>query len=156
MENNTTYKILVSAIIVKDGKILISQRDHKDSFRPGEWTVPGGKVENYGNVEEIENIVEKTLIKEVREEVGVEIKETAHLIANYTFKHKEGHIMLALVFMCEYLSGTAQPLEDTAEVRWITANELSEYNFPETVHKALAKTFALIPYRPRTKAKPAS
>jgi len=153
MENNMTYKVLVNAVIVKDGKILISQRDMNEKHQPGSWTIPGGKIENYNGEDEIFNIVEKTVVKEIQEEVGVEIKDNIHLIANNTFKHTQGHIVLVMVFLCEYKSGEAKPLEDTMDVRWISSNELSDYEFAPNVKDYIAKGFSLLPYMIRKKGK---
>jgi ADP-ribose pyrophosphatase YjhB (NUDIX family) len=146
MDKTNFYAILVNAVIVKDGKILISQRSMKEKHQPGAWTIPGGKIENYDNKEEIFNIVEMTLEKEIKEEVGIEISRNVHLIMNNTFKHSKGHMVLALVFMCEYLAGEAQALEDTINVKWISSKEIDDFDFAPNVKEYLAKGFSLVPY----------
>lgn len=146
MKNNMTFKVLVNAVIARDGKILISQRDMNEKHQPESWSIPGGKIENYDGEDEIFNIVEKTLVKEIQEEVGVEIKDNIHLITNNTFKHTQGHIVLALVFLCEYKSGEARPLEDTMDVRWISSKEINDYEFAPSVKEYIAKGFSFLPY----------
>ena len=150
MENNKLYSVIVNAVIAKDGKILISQRSLEEKHQPGSWTIPGGKIENYEGKDEIFDIVEFTLAKEIREEVGVEISSKVSLLANNTFRHTKGHLVLALEFLCEYKSGKATPLEDTAAVAWISPAELNNYKFAPNVKEYLAKGFALLPYFHKT------
>jgi len=152
MENNKFYSVLVNAVIAKEGKILISQRSLDEGHEGGSWTIPGGKIENYNNEDEIFNIIEQTLIKEIQEEVGIEISSNIRLIANNTFRHTKGYITLALVFLCEYKSGEAKALEDTSNVAWITPKELNDYRFPPNVKDYIAKGFALLPYMHKFKS----
>jgi ADP-ribose pyrophosphatase YjhB (NUDIX family) len=80
MENKILHEVVITAIVVKDGKYLITKRSMLEKRFPGMWTVPGGKLEtsDYINLpKETEhywyNVLEKVLKKEVRDEVGVEI-----------------------------------------------------------------------------------
>lgn len=152
MDKTNFYSVLVNAVIIKDGQILISQRSMQEKHQPGAWTIPGGKIENYDDKEEIFGIVEKTLEKEVREEVGIEISKNVHLIMNNTFRHSKGHMVLALIFMCEYLGGKAAPLEDTSNVAWINSTQINDYQFAPNVKEYLAKGFSLIPYLARKRS----
>ncbi len=70
---NLMFSILVNAFIVKGDRILISQRSLNEKHAAGMWTVPGGKIENDTELGPIFNMVEKTLVREVIEEVGIEI-----------------------------------------------------------------------------------
>ena len=146
MENNQFYSVLVNAVIAKDGKILISQRSLNEKHQPGSWTIPGGKIENYNGEDEIFDIVDKTLAKEIREEVGIEIFNNTRLIANNTFRHTKGHIALALVFLCEYKEGIADALDDTINVAWISPQELNKYDFAPNVCEYISKGFAILPF----------
>ena len=73
------HAVTVTAIIVRDGKYLITQRSKDKKNFPGMWTVPGGnlEVEDYINLPKDTahhwyNIFEKVLKREVVEEVGLE------------------------------------------------------------------------------------
>jgi len=138
---NKIYSILVNAIIEKDGKILLSQRSYEEEHEPGKWTIPGGKVENAEHEEEIFNIIEKTIVKECMEEVGVEISDEFMLIENNTFKRTNGQMVLALLFLCKWKSGDLQPLEDTINVSWASHHELDNYQFPPNVKEYVQKGF---------------
>lgn len=141
LNNNSQilHSIIVNAIIEKDGKILISQRSFEEKHEPGKWTIPGGKVEfTHGNVF---HIIEKTLAKEVKEEVGIKISANVELLTNNTFIRSDGTHVVALMFLCHYESGEAKPLEDTLDVRWIAENELSNYDFSPNVEGYIKLAF---------------
>ena len=145
------YSVLINGVVARDGQILISRRSLEEEHEPGRWTIPGGKVEDLpGNDLEI-GIIERTLAKEIREEVGVEITSNIHLLTNNTFRHTKGHMVLALVFLCEYQSGTAQALEDTSDVAWISSSEIGNYDFSSCVHDYIAKGFAFLPFMHKPK-----
>ena len=150
---NKLYSVIVNAVIYNNGKILISQRSQDEKHQPGSWTVPGGKIENPVGTENELNIVENTLVKEIREEVGIEITGNFRMIANNTFHRSHGDLVLAIVFLCEYSSGIAKPLEDTINVKWISPTELNNFEFPPNVKDYIAKGFALLPYLPKKKTK---
>ena len=76
MESKLLHEVVITAIIVKDGKYLITRRSLEKKRFPGKWTVPGGRLEtsDYTSLpRETENywynVLENTLKREVREEV---------------------------------------------------------------------------------------
>jgi predicted GIY-YIG superfamily endonuclease len=84
--NKNLHEVVVTAIIVKDGKYLITRRAPSKKRFPGMWTVPGGKLEtsDYMDMKKDTehywyNVLEKTLRREVKEEVGIEIKNIDYL-----------------------------------------------------------------------------
>lgn len=142
LATNKMHIVLVNAIVEKNGKILISQRSFEETHEPGKWTIPGGKVEKTkGNVW---NIIEKTLTKEVKEETGVTIKKQVQLITNNTFIRSTGQHVVALTFLCHYQSGEAKALEDTIDIRWISENELTNFQFAPNVKIYLKRGFKKI------------
>ena len=137
-----THVILVNGIVVKQHKILIVKRGVKEANQPGKWSIPGGKVEKTkGN---IWKIIEKTLVKEIKEEVGIEVKRNLELLTNNTFIRSTGHHVVTLVFLCVWKSGRARPLEDTDATKWINLDELGLYNFAPNVKRYIKKGFSRI------------
>jgi len=131
------YSVIINAVVAKDGKILIIQRGWEEKHGPGTWSIPGGKLEYVGMVYEA---LQKTAKKEVLEESGLEIKDEMYLIANNTFQHNEDNLqVMAIVFLCFYKSGRAKPLEDTADVKWIEAREINNFEF----HNINVKNYVL-------------
>lgn len=142
---NKSYSVITNALVVNQSKqILISRRSFSETHEPGKWTIPGGKLENSSNENEAFNVLEKTLAKEVMEEVGVEIEDTIQLVCNNIFQRSTGQIVLALVFLAEYKSGKPKPLEDTIDVKWINLNQIDQYDFAPNVQKYLQLGFEKI------------
>lgn len=142
LATDKTHLVLVNAVVEKDGKILVTQRSVEETHDPGKWTIPGGKVERTeGNVW---NVIEKTLRDEVMEETGIEIEENVQLIANNTFIRSTGQHVIALMFLCHWKSGEAKPLDDTSNVKWITKEEIGEFDFSPNVDKYILQGFKLL------------
>src|SRR3989344_3822630 len=95
-ENQYLHEVAITAIVVKDGKYLIIKRSPNKKRFPNMWTVPGGKLEtlDYTSLpkdtkEYWYNVLEKTLAREVREEVGIEIKDVEYVTSLATV-HVDG------------------------------------------------------------------
>ncbi|MBU3934870.1 NUDIX domain-containing protein [Patescibacteria group bacterium] len=121
------YCVIINGVVVKDGKILLAQRSLEEKHVPGCWSPPGGKLEEEGTVW---SALEKTVKREILEEVGVEVEDEMQLLINNTFEHAEDDLLvLANVFLCKYKSGEPKPLEDTIAVRWVGEDEINNYEF---------------------------
>jgi len=119
-----THVVAVFAFIEKDEKILLAKRSLKDPQAPGVWSVPGGKVD----LELGDGILEKTLKKEIMEEVGIKIEDDIQLIWDEGFYRVSGHHVVGLTFLCRWKKGIAKPLEDQEEVRWFSKEELKNFS----------------------------
>jgi 8-oxo-dGTP diphosphatase len=135
--------VQVQGWVRKDGKFLMAQRSFKELQAPGAWSIPGGKVETEAEIEEWP--LQKTLKKEIKEEVGVVVSDTMELVYNDAFTRVDGAHVVAITFLCDYVSGEAQPLEDTEKVKWFTLDELENYEeakgFLKRQIQALVKHF---------------
>ena len=117
--NIPLHVIFVEAWVRKGDKYLLAKRSLKDDQVAGKWAVPGGKVDM-----EIEsNIVENSLKREVMEEVGIEV-DNFQFLTSRSFIRSSGHHVVALSFVADYKSGTAMPLEDQDEIKWVTLEEM--------------------------------
>src|SRR3989344_3568556 len=112
------HEIVITAIVVKDGKYLVTRRSPNKKRFPGMWTVPGGKLEtsDYINLpKETENywynVLEKTLRSEVREEVGIEIENIEYVTSLATI-HADGSPSLVISCMADYVSGDIKLQEE--------------------------------------------
>ncbi len=118
-----THVVLVAGFVQKGNKFLVARRDPKDNQSAGKWSVPGGKVD----LELGENVVQRTLKRELKEEVGVEIADDIVLIGNDSFIRSSGHHVIGLIFLCKWKSGIAKPLEDHDKITWLTLQELTNF-----------------------------
>jgi mutator protein MutT len=117
-----------AAMIFRDGKLLVTQR-HAKSHLGGLWEFPGGK-------REAGETFEQCLVREIREELGVEIS-VGKLFEEITHDYPEKSVHLKF-FICELLSGSPQPL-DCAAVKWIHKAELAGFEFPAADAQLLEK-----------------
>lgn len=106
------------AIIIHQNKILVAKRSSKMS-QSGLWEFPGGKVENNESKEEC-------LIREIKEELGLEIIVKAKLNSS-TFEYSPEKVIQLFPFICLWKSGDLKLLEHE-KVIWIAIEELENLN----------------------------
>lgn len=107
---------VMAAIIQHNGRILLCQR--KTGALAGKWEFPGGKLENGESPEEC-------LVREVREELGVEIAvERIYKAVNMHYNHGD---FLLLSYLTRYVSGeiTLMVHQDYA---WVEPQRLIDYD----------------------------
>ncbi len=140
IKDRELHRIAVTAIIYKDGKYLITKRaPFKKSF-PNKWTVPGGgmEVDDYMNLKpstvsgQWYYAIEKTLRREVKEEVNLEIKKPTYLL-DLAFISPQGVPCIVLSYYAEYESGDVKLDEDSTEYKWVTLAEAKEYDIIEGI-----------------------
>lgn len=109
---------VAAAIIRKEGKILICQRDAGGNCA-FLWEFPGGKLES-GESEE------DCLIRECEEELGIRIIPQS-VFAETTFQYPDRRIAFTF-FDAVIESGELTPRVHR-QVRWVAPEELPEYDF---------------------------
>lgn len=121
MTSTLPHKQIGVAVIWNDrSQILIDKRKPTGAMG-GLWEFPGGKIEPGETIAEC-------IVREIREELGIEIAVGEHLISiDHTYP---GFSLTLIVHNCHYLGGIPQPIE-CDEVRWVTVSELDNYQFPE-------------------------
>lgn len=143
-EKNYLHEVAVTAIIVKDGKFLITRRSLEKKRFPGKWTVPGGKLEvsDYINLpKDTEhywyNVMEKVLRREVGEEVGLVISEVEYLTSLATV-HEDGHPSLVISCLAKYESGEVSlDPNECDEFAWVSAEEAKSYDLLDGIYEEL-------------------
>jgi len=116
--NTASTLEVVAGIIWKDDQILISKRQKDDSLG-GYWEFPGGKREP-------DETLEAALIREIKEELDIEISVEKLFVKYETnFNHTPFTLFL---FHCFYLVGTPKTIE-CDEWRWVKQAELPHFKF---------------------------
>ena len=100
-----------------------------DAHLGGLWEFPGGKREP-------DETFEQCLVREIREELGVEIS-VGELFESVTHAYPEKTVHLKF-FVCRLERGEPQTL-GCAAFKWISAAELDNYQFPAADAKLLGK-----------------
>jgi ADP-ribose pyrophosphatase YjhB (NUDIX family) len=127
-DNAQFHIVAVKAWIEKNNKFLLAKRGLHELHKPNTWSLPGGKVEN--ETEE-PNILQKTLKREIKEEVGIDVTDDIELVYNNSFIRTDGAHVVMLTFLCHYKSGEAEPIEDTSKVKWLSIEELKKFKEAE-------------------------
>ena len=111
----------VGAAIVEDGRALVTVRAREPE--KGRLDVPGGFLE-------VGEHPVDGLVREAREELGVEIEVAGNpvLLATHTYGANGGYV-LAIGFRARITGGEISPTDDVAEVRWVSAEELDSLDF---------------------------
>ena len=115
--------VLVSAVglVDADGRVLIAQRPEGKAMA-GLWEFPGGKIEP-GETPEV------ALVRELKEELGIETWDSC--LAPLTFashSYEDFHLLMPL-FICRKWQGIVAPKEGQ-KLQWVYAKELRDYPMP--------------------------
>jgi 8-oxo-dGTP diphosphatase len=120
-KNPTTLFVVAVALRAENGRFLVQKRP-LDRSMAGLWEFPGGKVERGEKPE-------AALIREITEELDVEIAE--HDLEPLTFASHDlgGHHLLLLLYICRHWTGEPRGVE-SPELRWVTPAEMRELPMP--------------------------
>jgi 8-oxo-dGTP pyrophosphatase MutT (NUDIX family) len=142
--NQYLHEVAITAIIVKDGKYLITRRSPNKRRFPGMWTVPGGKMEANDYLQlpkDTEfywyNVLERTLRREVGEEVGIDINNIEYVTSLATV-HVDGSPSLVISCMADYVSGDIKlQLEENDQFAWVNLEEAKNYQLIDGIYDEL-------------------
>jgi 8-oxo-dGTP diphosphatase len=113
--------VAACALIDADGRVLIAQRPEGKTMA-GLWEFPGGKVDPGERPED-------ALIRELKEELGIVVKEAC--LAPLTFAshtYEDFHLLMPL-YVCRRWEGTVTPREGQ-KLAWVRPNRLRDYPMP--------------------------
>ncbi|WP_298160387.1 (deoxy)nucleoside triphosphate pyrophosphohydrolase [Brevundimonas sp.] len=116
-----TVLVVAVALIDVDGRVLIARRPEGKALA-GLWEFPGGKVEPGERPE-------AALIRELNEELGIDVQEAC--LAPFVFAshaYESFHLLMPL-YLCRRWSGVVVKREHAA-LAWVKPNKLSDYPMP--------------------------
>jgi 8-oxo-dGTP diphosphatase len=113
--------IVVAGVLFEGGRVLLTQRK-AGAHLEGLWEFPGGKI---GDDEDPRD----ALVRELREEIGVEVTVGAP-IENTFFRYPQKTVLL-LFYEVTRKPGSPEPrIIDVADMRWATRADLDTLSFP--------------------------
>ncbi len=113
--------VVAVALVDIDGRVLIARRPERKSMA-GLWEFPGGKVDPG-------ETPEQALIRELREEIGIDVTENC--LAPFTFashRYDDFHLLMPL-YVCRVWDGMVVARE-AQTLKWVRPLDLKDYPMP--------------------------
>ena len=120
-EKISTMIVVAAALIDAQGRVLVQQRPEGRAMA-GLWEFPGGKMEAGEGPE-------AALVRELAEELGIQVERSALAPAAFASADNGGRPMLLLLYLCRAWRGTPRAL-DAAGLQWRLPGELRELAMP--------------------------
>jgi 8-oxo-dGTP diphosphatase len=127
--------VAACALLDPDGRVLIAQRPLGKPMA-GLWEFPGGKVEQG-------EAPEQTLIRELKEELGIVVNVTC--LAPLTFAshcYPDFHLLMPL-YVCRRWEGIVRALE-AQQLAWVRPNRLRDYPMPPADEPLVSHLMSLL------------
>ena len=123
MSNKKDWGLTVRGVVRKDDKLLILRRHPKSRNNPHKWELPGGKVDPG-------EFFDDALVRELREETGLEVKiDSLFEAVEDRFKSRRTHQYIntvQLMMNLETVSGEVQISDEHDDFKWVDMEELKE------------------------------
>jgi len=137
-------RVGVGAVVVHSGRVVLIRRAKPPLY--GRWVVPGGTVE-------LGESLEAALVREVREETGLDVAPIAFLAAFERILREQAairHHYVILDYLCQWLSGELCAGSDALEARLVAPGELDALGLPpnalEVVLDGLSRAGVALPH----------
>ena len=143
VDRNLVHYIVVTGIILKDGKYLIAKRAEWEKAFPGKWTVPGGKLEVLDYVLRKKdtsshwyNVFENLLKREVEEEVGLEIKNINY-VTSMVYIRSDKIPCLIVSLYAETENENIRLCHALTDFAWVNLEEAKNYDLIDGIYEEL-------------------
>ncbi|MEU3185218.1 (deoxy)nucleoside triphosphate pyrophosphohydrolase [Streptomyces sp. NPDC006923] len=120
-------RVVVAGAVYDRGRLLAARRSAPPELA-GRWELPGGKLEPGEGPEQ-------ALVRELREELGVEAQPMERIPGEWPLK--PGYVLQ--VWTARLLSGEPRPLEDHDELRWLGPDETHTVDWLDQDRPAVAE-----------------
>ncbi|HST37132.1 MAG TPA: (deoxy)nucleoside triphosphate pyrophosphohydrolase, partial [Allosphingosinicella sp.] len=107
--------VVAAALVEGEGRVLLQQRA-PDRAMAGLWEFPGGKVEKG-------ELPEAALVRELKEELGIDVAEAALRPACFASAPVGGRHMILLLYIGREWTGEPAPL-DASALKWVRPGEM--------------------------------
>ncbi|MFK0294457.1 (deoxy)nucleoside triphosphate pyrophosphohydrolase [Streptomyces sp. NPDC090442] len=132
----TTVRVVVGGAVCERGRLLAARRSAPPALA-GRWELPGGKVEDG-------ETPEQALVRELREELGVDAAPVERIPGEWVLR--PGYVLQ--VWTARLVSGRPEPLQDHDELRWLRPGEEREVDWLDQDRPAVAEVMRRLGARP--------
>ncbi|HZX39044.1 MAG TPA: (deoxy)nucleoside triphosphate pyrophosphohydrolase [Streptomyces sp.] len=129
---NERRVVVVAGAVFDRGRLLAARRSAPEELA-GRWELPGGKLEPGESPEQ-------ALVRELREELGVETEPLARIPGEWAL----GPGRVLQVWTARLLSGEPQPLEDHDALRWLAPHETDAVDWLDQDRPAVSEAARLL------------
>jgi len=137
--NPTAPVVGVGGVLIRDGRVLLIRRGKPPLY--GRWVVPGGTVE-------LGESLEQALVREMREETGLEVVPLEILTVFDRIERDGDQVVYHYVivdYLCRWLGGEALAASDALEAAWAALDDLPRYDLPQKALEVVQEAFRKVP-----------
>ena len=113
--------VVAVALVDADGRVLLQKRPQGKAMA-GLWEFPGGKLEPGESPE-------TALVRELREELGIDVEAACLAPAAFASEPLGERHLLLMLYVCRKWSGFVMAREHKA-LKWVRGSELASYPMP--------------------------
>lgn len=113
--------MVACALVDDDGRVLIAKRPQGRSMA-GLWEFPGGKIEPGERPED-------ALIRELGEELGIDVSESCLAPLTFASHTYEAFHLLMPLYVCRRWEGELEARENQ-QLAWVRPNRMTDYEMP--------------------------
>ncbi len=135
MNGKKLVLVVACALVDPDGRVLIAQRPQGKTLA-GLWEFPGGKVEPGEQPE-------TALIRELKEELGIDVTEACLAPVTFASHAYEDFHLLMPVYVCRRWNGEVEKREHSS-IRWVRPVKLREFPMPPADEPLIAHLIDLL------------
>jgi ADP-ribose pyrophosphatase len=120
-------------IMIRDGEnyLLIKRAANPDK---GQWSVPGGLVE-------VGERIQDAAVREAKEETCIDVKLVERLGVVDKIEYDESgevyYHFIIIQYLADMLGGDLCPMDDALEAKWITLDQLPDYDLTNSLRDFL-------------------
>lgn len=135
MKESPTILVVAAALLDQERQVLLQQRAPGRQMA-GLWEFPGGKID-------AGELPEAALIRELKEELGIDIDGADLAPATFASAPLGDRHLLLLLYICRDWRGTPEPLDATA-LKWVRPRDMVPREMPPADQPLIGILDALI------------
>lgn len=153
IKDRESHRIVATAIVHKNGKYLITKRSLSKKVYPGKWTVPGGGMSIDDYVSEKPNkdgcwyfSLERSLRREVKEEVNLEIGKIDYLL-DLCIIRPDNRAVITFSFYAPYIKGKVEISDECIDFAWVSRKDVKKYDLIDGIRTEIYMVDDIINHR---------